>query len=663
MINTIRKISLTNKLILIGLIPILLLIYFSIVIYQEKSQKLEVMQDYINQVEISADLARLNESLGYERLYSFQYLLHEGAHHKIVKQRHITDSIISYIETRPELALKQFRQYTFLTGLNKIRNQVDSFPSMDPNVVIDFYTRCIYRINYINSWIPPSNIYLPTDYQDLISQRLLREMITLIDILRTNIYNVLYTKKFMVETLIGSYGTYTMYESFQKEFDLKASPKAKSDFEALKTSPAFSGMNNYMDTLFSNFKFDSSFTASQWWQLSTQGINELKVQQIQLWRTVDHRLLAMYEKEKRALTFTIITMALAIILIVVFILYIIKSVRVQLRTLKLAARKISRGETGITLGDMPRGMLGNLAKSILQIEKNNLVLANAAGEIGKGNFGIQINPRSEQDILAMSIVKMKNNLEEFHSQKDRLQKETLQLVNQRDEFFSMTSHELKTPVTTLKAYTQMLLLDGAAVDNEQRIEIFRRMEKQINKLVALINDLLDTSRLQFDQLTYNMALLKLNGLVGQVVNEIQIANPGHRIIFQKNVNAEVCADADRISQVLNNLLTNAIKYGSDSRDIIVRMERTENTVICSVKDFGFGIRDEQKDKIFDRFYRVHGDNMHTYPGLGIGLYISREIIQKHKGKIWFESEFRKGSIFYFELPLASSPGEGTNGKQ
>lgn len=662
MIIFFRRLSLTAKLFLIGLIPIALLLYFSYVIYKEKDQKLAVMHEYVNQVEVSAVLASLNESLGYERMYSFHFLLEKTGFQKMMLQQRIkTDSLIKAVEKRPEVNLKSLRQYTFLTGLDNMRNKIDSIPTLDPNNVIDFYTRCIFRINYTNSWVPPSNIYLTSDYQDIVAQRLLRQMITLIDILRTNIYNALYTKKYMVEILMGSYGSYTFYQSLQKEFKLKASDEPLKAFDSLSKETSFAGMNHYMDTLFAKFHFDSSMSANQWWQLSTNGINAIKDLQRNLWTQVDNRLNEIYSSEKRALSLSLFFLLAAILLVILFISYIIHDIRIQLRELKMAARKISRGEAGITLENFPHGMLGSLAKSILQIEKNNLVLAQAAREIGTGNFQVKVNPRSENDILAMSIKKMKQDLRRFTEQKDKLQKETMDLVTQRDQFFSMTSHELKTPVTTLKAYAQMLLMDGHAVDEQQHKEIFKRMEKQIGKLVLLINDLIDISRLQYDQLVYENVKFKFNQLVAGVISELQISHPNHRIIFQKNVQGEVCGDAGRISQAVANLLNNAIKYSPDSRDIIVRIENTGESIIFSVKDFGYGIRDEEKEKIFERFYRVSNDNMDTYPGLGIGLYISRQIIQKHNGKIWCDSEFGKGSTFYFELPLAASITNQTEG--
>ena len=175
--------------------------------------------------------------------------------------------------------------------------------------------------------------------------------------------------------------------------------------------------------------------------------------------------------------------------------------------------------------------------------------------------------------------------------------------------------------------------------------------KQLNKLVTLINDLLDTSRLQYGELEYSKEPFKLNALVLDVIQEVKLSNTEHKIIFQKNVNGSVLGNSDRLRQVIHNLIGNAIKYAPDSKEIIIRLEKSENKIIFSIRDFGFGIKEDDIPHIFDRFFRVSEDNLNTFPGLGVGLYISNEFIKRHQGRMWLESEYRTGSTFYFELPL------------
>ena len=123
------------------------------------------------------------------------------------------------------------------------------------------------------------------------------------------------------------------------------------------------------------------------------------------------------------------------------------------------------------------------------------------------------------------------------------------------------------------------------------------------------------------------------------------------IVLTSKASVNVFADRFRMYQVLTNLITNAIKYSKGEKQIKVRIKREADKVVVSVQDFGIGIAKEQQKKIFERLYQVQDDNGRTYPGFGMGLYISKEIITRHKGAIWVESEKGKGSTFYFTLPL------------
>jgi signal transduction histidine kinase len=408
---------------------------------------------------------------------------------------------------------------------------------------------------------------------------------------------------------------------------------------------------SYLDKVFGTFKFDSTYSSAEWWEVSTEGMRVLKKQQERLWESADKRMKDIYQHELNLKNATLIFLIISILFVTGLLTYLVTHIRSLLREIKQAARKISRGETGLNLQNMPKGTIGSLAKSIIQIDKNNLLLAQAANEIGQGNFNVLIKPRSEKDLLSISIKKMKADLRNFAAEKDKIQKETEELVQRRDEFFSIASHELKTPITSLKAYTQLLLMDAEGLYENQNLMMLSKMDNQIDKLTSLISVLLDSSKVQAGKLSYNKQPFEINKLTGEIIEELRPTSPNQELIFQGDIKAEVLGDRERIAQVIKNLLLNAIKYAQDSKKIIVKLSRTGNKVICSVQDFGKGILDIEHTKIFERFYRVLGNNLHTYPGLGLGLFISKEIIEKHGGKIWVESERGKGSTFYFELPV------------
>ncbi len=646
-----RRLPLTVKLILIGIIPILFLVYFSVMIYVEKSEKVNLIEDYVDQISETASLGELIARLSAERKASYQYVLKKQTHEKVASERLKTDSLISVLQKSDDLKIADFTKYTFLDELENTRNQVDTSKHFTTYNVIQYYTDAIFRLNTLNTNSPPSNSFAKPIYQDLVTQKILSQMVTFLSIIRTNIYTVLYSKEFMYETLFGTLGVYKVYKSYETEFLLKASPASIRLYNSAKDTTAYKPTVAYIDKLFSTFKFDSTYDSEQWEQVSFEGLKVIRKQQLDLWKSVDTKMKAIYAREKNQKNLTFIFLLFSMLIVILFVAYSINHITALLRELKHAARTISKGGTGFQLDNMPRGVMSNLAKSIMQIDRNNLLLAQAANEIGKGNFDVLVKPRSDEDLLGLSVKKMKHDLREFNAQKDKIQKETEELIHRRDEFFSIASHELKTPVTSLKAYTQLMLMDSFATPDVHRKKMLQKMDHQINKLTALITDLLDTSKVQNGQLIYNKQPFILKQLVMEIIEEVRQSTTQHEIIFNSETEAHIFADRDRIGQVLSNLLLNAIKYAPLSEKIIINLLERDEKIICSVHDFGNGIHEDEHEKIFDRFYRISGNNLHTYPGLGLGLYISKEIIEKHNGKMWLESEKGKGSIFYFELPL------------
>jgi PAS domain S-box-containing protein len=220
-------------------------------------------------------------------------------------------------------------------------------------------------------------------------------------------------------------------------------------------------------------------------------------------------------------------------------------------------------------------------------------------------------------------------------------------VSLRDDFISLASHELKTPITSLKMYVQLLERQFKESGYES---YFKKIDDQLNKLTALIGDLLNVSKLQHGKLEFHKESFALNEVVTEAIEIMQGISQKHTIIVEGDINKKVLADRYRIYQVLTNLLTNAIKYSPKARKVLVKLQTEKNHVKLSVQDFGIGISPQHQQKIFEQFYRVSTPEEKTYPGLGMGLFIAKEIIQNHGGTIWVESKKGKGSKFTFTLP-------------
>jgi len=220
----------------------------------------------------------------------------------------------------------------------------------------------------------------------------------------------------------------------------------------------------------------------------------------------------------------------------------------------------------------------------------------------------------------------------------------------KDDFIKMASHELKTPVTTIRGYVQLLMEMYKNGNDAMLTNSLSSVDKHISKLTKLITDLLDVTKIETGSLHLAKENFKINKLIEEIIKDIQITTSTHKIIFDPDTDALVFADRDRISQVLINLLINSIKYSPHAKEVIIKTRLTKEEIVVSIQDFGIGIDVDDHDKIFERFYRVQGKNEKTYPGFGIGLFIVKEIISNHQGKIWVESKKNEGSVFYFSLP-------------
>jgi signal transduction histidine kinase len=219
----------------------------------------------------------------------------------------------------------------------------------------------------------------------------------------------------------------------------------------------------------------------------------------------------------------------------------------------------------------------------------------------------------------------------------------------KDEFIGIASHELKTPLTSAKAYAQILQMQLQKEHNEEALLYVNKTNLFIDRLNNLISELLDITKIQHGKLQMNFAPFDFDKMVQDTIELTQHTRPKHRIYITGKAAHAINGDRDRIQQVLINLLSNAIKYSPGADRVDISIMHTEKGLQVGVKDYGIGIPRSDQQKIFDRFYRVE-DKATKFQGLGIGLYISAEIIKRHHGDIWVESIPGKGSTFYFRVP-------------
>lgn len=414
-----RRLPLSIKLLLISLVPLLFLIYLFLELYIEKTQKVTLLQSYLTRIDQSADMAKLIDALRQENRYSYSYALQKAQKPQMLSQRPLTDSLISRIQQYQDPALKEFTQYTFLGDLATIRNNLDS-SRMDANGVMHYFTNAIFRLNTLNQVSAGANIYLHDIYPDLMAQRLLSEMTTYLGILGANVHNVLFTRAYMVETLVGSLGVYQVYHTYEKELQTKAPPQTYAAYQHLLQNTSLKPTIQYLDRLFKTFQFDSTYTSGQWEQTYTPALNELRVLQQKVLKSVDEQTTRLYQSEQREKNQSIIILIIAIFIVV----YTVAVINQMLKELKKAAQKIAKGKSGIRVKKESNDAIGSLAESIIQIDQSNRELSNVAEAIGKGDFSTLIQPRSADDLLSHALINMRDNL----------QKNTSELIEKGKQF-------------------------------------------------------------------------------------------------------------------------------------------------------------------------------------------------------------------------------------
>jgi PAS domain S-box-containing protein len=225
----------------------------------------------------------------------------------------------------------------------------------------------------------------------------------------------------------------------------------------------------------------------------------------------------------------------------------------------------------------------------------------------------------------------------------------------KNDFIGMVSHELKTPLTSMKGYIQLVLGKMKKQEETFATGILEKANVQVTKMTSMINGFLNISRLESGKIHINYDIFNLADLIKESETESLTTISSHKVIYAPVETTYVNADWDKIGQVIHNLISNAVKYSPQGSTINIACVTLNGEANISVKDEGMGIKPEDISKIFDRYYRVEGGHMYSISGFGIGLYLCAEIIHRHNGRIWANSEFGKGSTFSFSLPLSTAP--------
>lgn len=256
------------------------------------------------------------------------------------------------------------------------------------------------------------------------------------------------------------------------------------------------------------------------------------------------------------------------------------------------------------------------------------------------NVSLTISPIKDKEGKVIGVSKIARDITEQKRDDER-----------KNDFIGMASHELKTPLTSLTALVQMLQQKLGSDTDPFVPQALAKATMQAKKMGSLINGFLNVSRLENGKLEIVKQTFELCELVDEQVEEIRLTVSSHTFVFEDREEINLNADREKIGSVVSNLLSNAVKYSPKGKLITISCSGTDDMAIFSVKDEGMGIQSKDLPRIFDRYYRAGSEHTKTISGFGVGLYLSAEIIQRHDGRIWAESEKGIGSTFYFSLPV------------
>jgi len=232
------------------------------------------------------------------------------------------------------------------------------------------------------------------------------------------------------------------------------------------------------------------------------------------------------------------------------------------------------------------------------------------------------------------------------------------LERMKSEFITITAHQLRTPLSEMKWGLNLLLDGDFGTLNKKQKQVIGKDIQSNERMIILINDLLNVTRIEEGRFSYHFAKVSLTELVQNAIDDFLSFSKSKKVTIKFSQSAgdkfEVMIDKEKIKLVIQNLIENAIIYSSANSDVVINLEREKQNIIFTIKDFGIGIPEEEKSRIFTKFFRSKNALLRETEGNGLGLYIAKNIINGHHGEIWFKSGEGKGATFYFRIPVSQS---------
>lgn len=410
--KVLRQIPLQVKLFLIGLIPVFFLVYFGFQIQREKKDKIEMVDKFVFQLQQSAKVISLIDQLQLERRFTFSYCLNKQRQTEMLLQRNRSDEAIREVDELEGIYLSGYKSFTFLDSLRLFRKNVDA-DLIDAEEATDYYTNVLTRLTSLTQVASGNSAVFDPLVKNLRAQRILSQMISALGNLRNDYYYSLYTRQEPKLVYRRIKSGYSMYRSLEQEYFTKGSDQSLLNYRQLLSNVDVERNFSVMRSFIISGNFENSVNAEEWWSISARAIDMIKGLQRSLLSDVIEQAHDLYDEEKASSTRNLILIISIIAFVLLIVLYTIKSISNSLNDLRNVSEKIALGISGHQFAREANDAIGSLSSSIQLIDQSNVALAKAANEIGKGNFGVAVDKRSDEDVLGLALIKMKNDLEKF----------------------------------------------------------------------------------------------------------------------------------------------------------------------------------------------------------------------------------------------------------
>ena len=666
MIAFFKRIPLGIKLLLISVVPLLFIVFLTIRLQHERQKQVNVFIAFIERIKRNGNIILLIEDLQHERKLSFDHLMDKVGEETLSQQRHKTDSVLNILQKSKDPQIMELNKYTKLGELDSIRIRINN-NNISSDAVTNYYSSLIFRLNTLTSISVPVNPKLKPLYNDLQAQKVLSEMITYLSIIRANIYTILYTRKYEIEILVGTAGAYDILNSYEKEFFVKSKGDALAGYKKLKQKSDYRDMLDQLQRSFTTFKVDSTYTADQWWNVSENGLDQIALLQNQIWLKAVRDMETIIANETRDKNKDLILVISLLIIVGALVIFMIMILSGMLREIKLAAEKLSMGLSGVRLKKWSNDAVGSVAASIQKIDANQKQLAMAADEIGKGNFNVNVQPRSKGDLLGNSILSMQRSLQKFSEEMEALVKQRTEELERSNsdlqQFAHVASHDLKEPLRKIMVFSNQLIDSMGDQISPKALANAEKINKSAKRLSGMVDGVLNYSIVNAND--DEMQSIDLNEVIKDVLSDLEL------VIEQKNVDVqvselpEVIGIPSLVQQLFYNLINNALKFSRENVQpkIIISagivhtydlpMGYSKNGIAkysdIRIQDNGIGFNQKYAETLFNIFIRLNPKE--KYEGTGLGLTLCKKIADRHHGKIIAEGKEGEGACFRVLLPV------------